>query len=247
MPDNYILNRIECASLMKDLHLISKMKIPVVISFKWQAPMPLANKSCVNECLQQFRQLNWTPNFSVYSVSFEYNKSLQYSYDAQQLFQKKAGGIIFEKIPIVSDLKTPTVKNNLNTSVYAMVGDTVIVTTHVHKQFTGIVSHINDDGSLFVANVLHSSEKRLRVSSQNIRRTVKVLKHADDSKEDTRDATEMQSYIHQTIEPNGLNYQRIGRNYETGSNRFPINFNKAMSWYKSGHKLENIHCTIELA
>eukprot|EP01084_Bolivina_argentea_P305261 527330_1 len=140
-------------------------------------------------------------------------------------------------------------KNEPEDDLCLSIGDTVVVTIHTHKKETGTVIHITKDDSIFIRPTKLNAN-RVRVVAANIRKRIQIVEKAtesEDTNKKTLSPTEIQYYVTQITDSTGYNYQRIGRNYETGSNRFPINFNKAMSWYKSGHKLENIHCTIELA
>eukprot|EP01084_Bolivina_argentea_P302512 522158_1 len=142
----------------------------------------------------------------------------------------------------IDDMKSIATSNN---TLSVCIGDTVVVTIHTHKQKTGIVCHITKDNSLFI--FIASESNRIRILAENINECIKIKQKAENIQTKQLSPTEIQYYITQLTETHGLNHHIIGQNYEYGSDGFPIDFNKAICWYKSGHKLNNIRCTVNLA
>ena len=120
------------------------------------------------------------------------------------------------------------------------VGDQVLFRQHAHKSDRGIICHITDDHLLYIL----SGSKRFRVHST---KWIQMTNQEAADDKNKLNASEIQSYITSITKDDGSNYHIIGKNYESGGNKFPIDLNRAMKWYLSGHELNNIYCTVELA
>eukprot|EP01083_Nonionella_stella_P221772 791987_1 len=124
------------------------------------------------------------------------------------------------------------------------IGDTVLVCFHTHKQEKGTICYITGDNDLLIRT---EKQQRVRITSDSIAQSATLIAKADENEETPLTASEIQLYITNNTLDDGTNYQVMGRNYESGLNGFPIDFDKAMIWYESGHALNVISCTIELA
>eukprot|EP01083_Nonionella_stella_P112850 332412_1 len=124
------------------------------------------------------------------------------------------------------------------------IGDTVLVCFHTHKQENGTLCYITDDNDLLIRT---EKQQRVRITSDSIAQSVTLIAKADENEETPLTASEIQLYITNNTLDDGTNYQVMGRNYESGLNGFPIDFDKAMFWYDSGHELNVLSCTIQLA
>eukprot|EP01083_Nonionella_stella_P055073 145346_1 len=125
------------------------------------------------------------------------------------------------------------------------IGDIVLVCLHTHKQDKGTICHITDDNALFITT---EKQQRVRITFNNIAQSIQIIAEADENEQhDLLSAPEIQTYITNNTFDNGTNYHVIGRNYESGLHGFPIDFDKAMFWYDSGHELNVLSCTIQLA
>ena len=124
----------------------------------------------------------------------------------------------------------------------------MVVTINTNKQESGIITHISNNNALFIfISSPKNGENRIRILHQSIDKCIKLNKKYDKDVKDILNSSQLQLSISSIATETGCNHHIIGKQYEIGANQFPLDFKEAMKWYLSGHNLENIHCTFELA
>eukprot|EP01084_Bolivina_argentea_P228047 385240_1 len=71
MPEMFILDMVQCESLVHDLQLMREMNLSTEIKLEWPLEMPAENKNNIDEYMYELIRIEWSRKFTTKSVCFE--------------------------------------------------------------------------------------------------------------------------------------------------------------------------------